>query len=142
MKQLERYTPRALLGAGELKVMLRSLGKPIRTVLRWQLVVTAALTLVAAVTVGTHGALSAALGGMVSVCAGLASGIVASLGKAQSAGGVLIGALRAEGIKIGLIVILLWLVLATYKYVVTLAFLGTFIVTALIFSMAVVVRDR
>jgi len=122
--------------------MLRSLGKPIRMVLRWQLVVTAALTLVAAVTVGTHCAVSAALGGMVSVCAGLASGIVASLGKAQSAGGVLIGALRAEGIKIGLIVILLWLVLATYKYVVTLAFLGTFIVTALIFSMAVVVRDR
>lgn len=142
VQQHERYTPRALLGAGELKLMLRSLGKPIRTVLRWQLLVTAALTLVAAVTVGTHGALSAAFGGMVSVCAGLASGIVASLGKAESAGGVLIGALRAEGIKIGLIVILLWLVLAAYKNVVMLAFLGTFIVTALIFSMAVVVRDR
>lgn len=142
VQQHERYTPRALLGAGELKLMLRSLGKPIRTVLRWQLLVTAALTVVSAVTVGTHGALSAALGGMVSVCAGLASGIVASLGKAESAGGVLIGALRAEGIKIGLIVILLWLVLAAYKNVVMLAFLGTFIVTALTFSMAVVVRDR
>jgi ATP synthase protein I len=142
MKHLERYTPRALLGAGEFKAMLRSLGKPIRTVLRWQLVVTAALTLVAAVTVGTHGAFSSALGGMVSICAGLASGIVASLGKTGSAGGVLIGALRAEGIKIGLIVILLWLVLATYKNVVTLAFLGTFMVTALIFSLAGVVRDR
>lgn len=142
MKHLERYTPRALLGAGEFKAMLRSLGKPIRTVLRWQLVVTAALTLVAAVTVGTHGAFSAALGGMVSICAGLASGIVASLGKTGSAGGVLIGALRAEGIKIGLIVILLWLVLAAYKNVVTLAFLGTFMVTALIFSLAVAVRDR
>jgi ATP synthase protein I len=142
MQRLERYTPRALLGAGKLKSMLRSLGKPIRTVLRWQLVVTAALTLVAAVTVGTHGALSAALGGTVSVCAGFASGIVASLGKAESAGGVLIGALRAEGIKIGLIVILLWLVLAAYKNVVMLAFLGTFFVTALIFSLAVVVRDR
>ncbi|HXZ92470.1 MAG TPA: ATP synthase subunit I [Burkholderiales bacterium] len=141
-QQLERYTPRALLGAGGLKAMLRSLGKPIRTVLRWQLVVTAALTLVAAVTVGTHGAVSAALGGMVSLCAGLASGIVASLGKAESAGGVLIGALRAEGIKIGLIVILLWLVLAAYKNVVMLAFVGTFIVTALIFPMAVAVRDR
>ena len=122
--------------------MLRSLGKPIRTVLRWQLVVTAALTLVAAVAAGTHGALSAALGGLVSVCAGLVSGIVASLGKTGSAGGVLIGALRAEGIKIGLIVILLWLVLAAYKNVVMLAFVGTFIVTALIFPMAVAVRDR
>jgi ATP synthase protein I len=64
------------------------------------------------------------------------------LGKTGSAGGVLIGALRAEGIKIGLIVILLWLVLATYKHVATLAFLGTFMVTAVIFSLAVVVRDR
>ena len=142
MQRLERYTPRALLGAGGFKAMLRSLGKPIRTVLRWQLVVTAALTLVAAVTVGTHGALSAALGGMVSVCAGFASGIVASLGKAGSAGGALIGALRAEGIKIALIVVLLWLVLAAYKNVATLVFLGTFIVTALIFSMAAIVRDR
>jgi ATP synthase protein I len=142
VQYLDRYTPRALLGAGEFKAMLRSLGKPIRTVLRWQLVVTAALTLVAAVAVGTHGAFSAALGGMVSVCAGLASGTVASLGKTGSAGGVLIGALRAEGIKIGLIVILLWLVLAVYKNVVMLAFLGTFMVTALIFSLAVVVRDR
>jgi len=122
--------------------MLRSLSKPIRTVLRWQLIATLALTLIAAAVAGVHGALSAVLGGMVSVCAGLASGFVASLGKAESAGGVLIGALRAEGIKIGLIVILLWLVLATYKDVVALAFFGTFMLTALIFSMAFAVRDR
>ncbi|HVC12532.1 MAG TPA: ATP synthase subunit I [Burkholderiales bacterium] len=122
--------------------MLRTLSKPIRTVLRWQLIATLALTLVAAAVAGVHGALSAALGGTVSVCAGLVSGVVASAGKAESAGGVLIGALRAEGIKIGLIVILLWLVLATYTDVVALAFLGTFILTALIFSVAFVVRDR
>lgn len=122
--------------------MLRTLSKPIRTVLQWQLIATLALALIAAAAAGVHGALSAALGGLVSVCAGLVSGFVASLGKAESAGGVLIRALRAEGIKIGLIVILLWLVLAAYKDVVTLAFLGTFMVTALIFSMAVVVRDH
>jgi ATP synthase protein I len=122
--------------------MLRTLSKPIRTVLRWQLIATLALALIAAAAVGVHGALSAVLGGLVSVCAGLVSGLVASLGKAESAGGVLIGALRAEGIKVGLIVILLWLVLATYKDVVTLAFLGTFMLTALIFSVAFVVRDR
>lgn len=122
--------------------MLRTLSKPIRTVLRWQLIATLALALIAAVAVGVHGALSAVLGGLVSVCAGLASGYVASLGKAESAAGVLIGALRAEGIKIGLIVILLWLVLATYRDVVALAFLGTFMLTALIFPAAFVVRDR
>jgi len=122
--------------------MLRTLSKPIRTVLRWQLIATLALTLIAAAVTGVHGALSAFLGGTVSVCAGLVSGFVASLGKAESAGGVLIGALRAEGIKIGLIVLLLWLVLATYRDVVALAFFGTFMMTALIFSVAFVVRDR
>jgi len=122
--------------------MLRALSKPIRTVLRWQLIATLAMTLVAAVVAGVHGALSAVLGGAVSVCAGLVSGAVASAGKAESAGGVLVGALRAEGIKIGIIVILLWLVLATYRDVVTLAFLGTFMLTALVFSVAFVVRDR
>jgi ATP synthase protein I len=131
-----------VLGAGNTYAMLRTLSKPIRTVLRWQLIATLALALIAAAAVGVHGALSAVLGGLVSVCAGLVSGLVASLGKAESAGGVLIGALRAEGIKVGLIVILLWLVLATYKDVVTLAFLGTFMLTALIFSVAFVVRDR
>lgn len=142
MQPLERYTPPALPGAGNTDAMLRTLSKPIRTVLRWQLIATLVLTLIAAAAVGVHGALSAVLGGMVSVCAGLVSGFVASLGKAESAGGVLIGALRAEGIKVGLIVILLWLVLVTYKDVVTLAFLGTFMLTALIFSGAFVVRDR
>jgi len=121
--------------------MLRALSKPIRAVLRWQLIATLALTLIAAAVTGSHGAVSALLGGMVSMCAGLVSGFVASLGKAESAGSVLIGALRAEGVKIGLIVALLWLVLATYENVVTLVFLGTFMLTALIFSLAFVVRD-
>jgi ATP synthase protein I len=122
--------------------MLRALSKPIRAVLRWQLIATLALTLIAAAVTGLHGALSAVLGGMVSMCAGLVSGFVASFGKAESAGSVLIGALRAEGVKIGLIVILLWLVLATYEKVVALAFLGTFMLTALIFSLAFAVRDH
>jgi ATP synthase protein I len=121
--------------------MFRFLSKPIRTVLRWQFTATIALTLAAASAVGRDGALSAALGGLVSMCAGLASAKVASWGKAGSAGGVLLGALRAEGIKIGLMVILLWLVLATYRDVVTLALLGSFVVTMLIFTMAFFVRE-
>ncbi len=119
----------------------RILGKPIRTVLRWQLIATVALTLLAGLVAGVHGALSAALGGAVSVCAGGASAIVASLGKGQSAGGIVAGALGAEGIKIGLIVVLLWLVLATYSDVVALAFFGSFFATVLIFAMAFFVRD-
>lgn len=119
----------------------RLLSKPIRTVLRWQLIATAALTLVAAILAGVHGALSAALGGAVSVCAGWISAVVASKGKAQSAGGVVIGALTAEGVKLGLIVTLLWLVLTTYSEVVVPGFIGSFLVTAVIFAMAFFVRE-
>ena len=120
---------------------LGNLRKPIRTVLRWQLIATAALTLAGGVLAGVDGALSAALGGAVSVCAGWVAAVVASKGKAQSAGEVLIGALMAEGVKIGLIVLLLWLVLATYEGVVAPAFFGSFLVTVLIFGMAFFVRE-
>jgi ATP synthase protein I len=120
----------------------RLLSKPIRTVIRWQLLVTAALTLLAGAVAGVHGALSAALGGAVSVGAGWVSALVAAKGKAQSAGGVLVSAFTAEGIKIGLIAILLWLVLATYAEVVVLAFLGSFMATIVIFSMAFFVREH
>lgn len=121
--------------------MLRMLGKPIRTVLRWQFLATVAMALAAGILIGKHGALSAALGGAVSMTGGLASAVVASLGKAESAGEGLLAALRAEAVKIGLIVLLLWLVLVNYSDVVVLAFLGSFMVTVLIFAMAFFVRD-
>jgi ATP synthase protein I len=121
--------------------MLRDLSKPIRTVFRWQLLATAALTLVTGIWAGAHGAFSALLGGSVSIFSGLAAACVASLGKAESAGGVLLFALGAEAVKIGLIVVLLWLVLAMYREVVVLVFIGTFTATVLIFAMAFFVRD-
>ena len=121
--------------------MFRDLSRPIRTVLRWQLLATAALSLVAGIWAGAHGALSALLGGSVSVFSGLAAAGVASLGKADSAGEVLLFALGAEAVKIGLIVILLWLVLATYQDAVVLAVIATFTVTVLIFALAFFVRE-
>lgn len=121
--------------------MLRDLSRPIRTVLRWQLLATAVLTLAAGALVGVHGALSAALGGSVSILSGMVSAAVASLGKPDSAGGIVLAALGAEAVKIGLIVILLWLVLANYRDVVVLAFVGTFLATVVIFAMAFFVRE-
>ncbi len=118
------------------------LRKPIRTVLRWQAIATAALALAGGVVAGADGAISAVLGGGVSFVAGGVSGLIAAMGKARSAGEVLIGALLAEGVKIGLLVLLLWLVLATYKDVVAPVFFGSFIVTVLIFGMAFFVRDN
>jgi ATP synthase protein I len=121
--------------------MQRALRKPVLTVLRWQLIATAALTLTAGALADSHGAVSAALGGSVSILSGTVSAAVASLGKADSAGGIVLAALGAEAVKIGLIVILLWIVLTNYGDVVVAAFLGTFLATALIFAMAFFVRD-
>jgi len=121
--------------------MLRTLSKPIRIVFRWQVLVTAAMTLAGGFFAGAHGALSAVLGGFVSILAGVVSAVVATRGKAQSAGGVVVAALIAEAVKLGLIVMLLWLVLAAYSDVVVAAFIGSFLVTVLIFAMAFFVRD-
>jgi ATP synthase protein I len=106
------------------------------------MIVTAALTLLAGMLAGAHGAVSAALGGAVSLGAGWASAKVAVTRKGESAGGILVTALKAEGVKLGVIAILLWLVLAAYREVVVLAFLGTFLATMLVFSMALFVRDN
>jgi ATP synthase protein I len=125
-----RYTAAAL-----------ALGKPIVTVLRWQIAATAAMTLVAAMMAGAHGAASSAAGGAISIVAGLASALVASLGKGKSAGGILLSALHAEALKIGLALLLLWLVLVNYQEAAVGALLATFIVTMLIFSMAFFVRE-
>jgi ATP synthase protein I len=130
-----------LHGAEIKNAMLRDLGKPIRTVLGWQVVATAALALIAGAWAGGHGALSAALGGAVSIFSGLASAVVASLGRVRSAEGAMFAVLRAEAVKIGLIVVLLWLVLATYRDVAVLVFLGSFAVTVVIFAMAFFVRE-
>lgn len=122
--------------------MLRTLSRPICTVLRWQALATVVMMLAGGLAAGAHGAFSAALGGLVAVVAGFAAGWVAAKGGAQSAEGMVVAALTAEAVKIGLIVLLLWLVLTTYEAVVVLAFIGSFLVAALIFAMAFFVRDH
>jgi F0F1-type ATP synthase assembly protein I len=135
------YTFSALPGAKRSNAMRRALRRPIRTVLMWQIAVTALIAVTAAIVADMASALSAAAGGGVSVIAGLASALVASLSDAKSAGGVLAGALRAEAVKLGLALLLLWLVLANYPETAVAAFLGAFVVTMLIFSMAFFVRE-
>jgi ATP synthase protein I len=136
-----RYNFWVLPGAEEKSAMLPHLSKPIRTVLAWQVAVTALIAAVAAVVAGEPGAISAVAGGLVSFIAGLVSALVAS-GRARSAGGVLVAALKAEAVKLGLALILLWLVLANYEQVVTEALLASFVVTMLVFSMAFFVRNE
>src|SRR3954469_23508054 len=104
--------------------MLRHLSKPIRAVVRWQIAASSVMTLLAGAVAGRHAAVSMVAGGLVSIAAGLAAAFVASRSDAKSAGGVLVGALRAEAVKVGLAVLLLWLVLANYEEAVVVAFIG------------------
>lgn len=136
-----RYTPPAFLGGHRENAMLRHLNKPIRTVFRWQLGVTVAMCLVAGAAAGAHGAFSAVAGGLISMAAGAASAFAASRSAGKSAGGLVLGALRAEAVKLGLATILLWTVLVNYDEVVAAALIGTFIVTIVIFAMAFFVRE-
>ena len=121
--------------------LLRALSKPILTVLAWQIAATAAATLAGAWIAGQHGAASAAAAGAVSIVAGIAAALVAGRGRAKSAAGVLAGALRAEAVRLGLALLLLWLVLSNYPQAAVGVLVGTFVVTMLIFSMAFFVRN-
>lgn len=99
------------------------------------------LVLAAGWLAGKEGAISAAAGGAISIIAGIAAAFVASRGRAKSAGGVVVGALSAEAVKLGLAVLLLWLVLVNYREAVIAALIGTFVATMLIFAMAFFVRE-
>ncbi len=115
--------------------------RPIRIVLRWQLIVTAVLTLVAALLWGRDGAISAALGGAVNVVAGWVFGWRVAQGEARSAGEALRTALRAEAMKVLMIIAGLWLVLANYRDIVHAAFFASFVITVVVFAAAIAIRD-
>ncbi|MCG6876658.1 MAG: ATP synthase subunit I [Betaproteobacteria bacterium] len=117
--------------------------KPFRTVLRWQLAATGVMAVIGGLLAGRHGAISVLLGGVVVSVAAGASMLVASLGARANAspGGALLAMLRAEAVKIAVIVLLLWLVLSSYKDVVVLGFIGSFIISVGILAMAIVARE-
>jgi len=127
-----------------LMVSLRSAwaGRPVRKVLLWQAVLTATAASLAAYLVGLHGALSAVLGGAISMVAGLLFAAVATVRRGINAGDVLLTAFKAEAAKLVFIVVALWLVLAAYKNAVAVVLIGTFIATTLVSSMALFIRDR
>jgi ATP synthase protein I len=115
--------------------------RPIRVVLRWQLIATAILTLLASLPWGWDGALSAALGGFVNLSAGWVYGWRVSQGESRTAGQALRTMLRAEALKVLLIVVQLWLVLTGYREIVHAAFFAAFVITVGIFAAAIAVRD-
>ena len=99
------------------------------------------IAVIAGLWVGAHGALSAVLGGVVNMSAGVVYVFVLALAPGKTPGGTVVAVFRAEAAKILAIIGQLWLVLATYKEAVVPAFLAAFIVTVLLFRVALFVRD-
>ncbi len=114
--------------------------KPIRRVLRWQAIVTAGMAAVAGLGPG-HAALSAVLGGIVNITAVVVYAVVLAVSNPSSAGGTVAAVFRAEAGKILVIIVQLWLVLTTYKDVVPAAFFAAFVITVLLFRMALLDRE-
>jgi ATP synthase protein I len=123
-------------------MIFRTGSRPILRILGWQCIAALIMAAAASLISGIHGALSALFGGMVCVIAGAAYVVVGSLGKSRSAGGALRTMLRAEAVKIGLILLLLYAGFAFYKDVVASEFIGAFIVSVVISTMAIAIPDQ
>jgi ATP synthase protein I len=115
--------------------------RPIRNVLKWQAIATAAIAAVAGAAAGMHGALSAVLGGVVNLAACVVYAVVLGWATPATPGGTVAALFRAEACKILVIVLQLWLVLTAYRDVVLTAFFAAFLVTVLLFRMALLVHD-
>lgn len=126
-------------GSDEDLIMSWIRNEPLRRVLFWQAFATGLFILVCGWLIGTHGAISAFLGGLVSIVASLVYAMLIDRHKGYSAGEVVKTALKAEVIKISVIIVLLFGVFLLYKEVVPIVFIGVFIVAAIIFSMALFV---
>ena len=85
--------------------------------------------------------LSALLGGVVNIAAGVVFAVMIALDRTATAAATLRTMLRAEAAKIAIIVLQLWLILATYSDVVHVAFFSAFVVTVLVSQAAILVRD-
>ena len=119
--------------------------RPYRTVLKWQAIVTLTIAAIAGIWTGWHGVLSATLGGVVNLSAGVVFAFILQLslgdGRPRGAAVPLMAMFRAEAAKVVLILAQLWLVLSTYKDIVVGAFFAAFVATVIVFSMAFFVRD-
>ena len=90
---------------------------------------------------GWHGVLSALLGGVVNIAAGVVFAVMIALDQTATAAATVRTMLRAEAAKIAVIVLQLWLILTMYRDVVHVAFFSAFVVTVLVSQAAILVRD-
>jgi ATP synthase protein I len=114
---------------------------PLSFVLRVQLFLTLVVAIIFVFLSDLQGAVSAVLGGMVSLISSAAFAIIISHHQGYTAGAAIRTAIRAEIVKVSLIVMLLWVVFKNFVDVNAFAFIGTFILTVLVHSMALFISD-
>jgi ATP synthase protein I len=115
--------------------------RPFRAVLVWQAAATIAIAVVSGLLAGVHGALSAVLGGVINLSAGAVYAFVLAIAPPKTAGATMVVLFRAEAAKIFVIIGLMWLVLSTYRDAVLPALVAAFVVTVLLFRVALFVRE-
>ncbi len=120
--------------------------QPVLNILRWQAIATVVIAVIAGMWIGSHGALSAGLGGVVNASATVVYAFVLRMGLAARgptpAGRGLAAMFRAEAAKLIVIVLQLWFVLTQYRDLVAAAFFAAFIVTVLLSSVGLLARDE
>ena len=114
---------------------------PVRVTLYWQAGATLLGALVAGIWLGLDGAISAFLGGLIIVLAGLAYAGVISVSNSPSVATTLRTMILAEAAKIGIIVLSIWAVITAYKDLDGAAFFAAFVVTVLLNRVAFKVRS-
>ena len=115
--------------------------RPLKIILRIQLLVTLIAASVFWIMTDLHGGISALLGGMISVITTAAYAVMVSRHSGFTAGAALRTALRAEAVKIILTIGFLWVVFKYYESVNAFVFIGTFMLVVLIYSFALLIAD-
>lgn len=116
--------------------------KPVRTVIGWQLFATFVVALCAWPIAGVEAAISAMLGGLINVVAGLVFFAIAGMGQMKTAFATVRKVVRAEAGKIIVIIVVMSLVLKNYEGVVFVPLFIAFAITAFLPGVALLVPDE
>ncbi len=116
--------------------------KPMRVALGWQVIATIVLGLGAGLIWDVTAAKSALLGATINMVADLGYALMTSVGpRVTSAGNVLRKMLRAEAVRLIVLLVLMGWTLSNVKSLNHLIFLIAFGVSVLVFRMAIFVKD-
>lgn len=114
--------------------------RPVRATLAWQAGVTLVLAAAGRLWWGWDTGISALLGGLIVVVAGLAYAIVISISNSPSVETTLRTMVMAEGAKIATIVVAMWAAISSYGELDGAAFFGTFVIAVLLQRVAFLIK--